>query len=146
MAIRVATVADAAALLSIENASFSSDKIKARQMRYLLTQAKAFSLVFIESANIVGYCTVLTPAFPRPARIYSLAVDENFRGKKIASSLLQQAIDTARAMNYTSIRLEVRAEHLGVQALYQGLGFSEIGRIEAYYEDGEQAIHMQKFL
>jgi ribosomal protein S18 acetylase RimI-like enzyme len=45
----------------------------------------------------------------------------------------------------TRITLEVRESNETARAFYQGMGFKEIGRVRAYYQD-EDAIVMSKAL
>lgn len=145
--LREAVPGDAAVLLRIEDQCFPSDRIKPRQMRYLLTQAKALNFVAESGAGVVAYCSCLAPArTDRPARLYSLAVAPACRGQGLASALLQQLFDRLHERGYCRLRLEVRAGDRRTQALYQRFGFLELSRIEAYYEDGEAALRMEAAL
>ncbi len=144
--IRAARADDILPLLAIEQASFASDQISRRQMRYLLTRAKAITLVAELDGIVVGYVMAFVPGLPRPARLYSLAVDICFRGQKIAQRLLSSVLLQIQQARYQRIRLEVRESQADVQLLYQQLGFNELIRIPGYYEDGESAIRMEKKL
>lgn len=142
-AIRSAVAGDLAALVEIENLSFRDARFTPRQMRYLLLKAKAITLVAAKQSAVVGYATVLLPQLPRPARLYSIAVAEPFRGKKIAESLIWEALNHCREKGYQRIRLEVRQSLQPALNLYRRMGFSEIGYLVNYYPDGETALHMQ---
>jgi len=142
--IRPASTDDILPLLAIEQASFVSDRISRRQMRYLLTRAKAITLVADLDGKPVAYAMVFVPGLPRPARLYSVAVDPRFRGQKIAAKLLDELFLQLQQAGYQRIRLEVRESDASVQRLYQSLDFNELIRIPAYYEDGESAIRMEK--
>lgn len=140
--IRRATAADSAALLALENRTFPSDRIPPRQMRYLLTRAKAVTWVAIEADQLIGYVMLFVPRLPRPCRVYSLAVDSRSRGRGIATSLLEAVLDFAREHGYRRVHLEVRASDTPVQSLYGRFGFTPIARLAGYYEDGEAALRM----
>jgi ribosomal-protein-alanine acetyltransferase len=141
--LRPAKVADLAGLNALESASFPSDQISARQMRYLLTRAKAHTLVATYQKQLVGYATLLLPAHPRPARLYSIAVDREFRGQGIAGRLLTALGRIAKQHGYRRQRLEVRASDEATQTLYRRFGFVEIDRLPGYYQDGEDALRME---
>lgn len=146
VSIRRAQKSDAPALLAIEQSSFQSDCISPRQMRYLLNRAKALTLVATVDEQVVAYALVFVPALPRPARLYSIAVSEAFRGKKIALSLMQEALRAAEQKGYKTMRLEVRSTHQYTRNFYARLGFSPIKHIPHYYQDGEEAIQMERGL
>lgn len=145
--LREAVPGDAPALLRIEHQCFVTDRIKPRQMRYLLTRAKALNVVAECDAGAIAYLSCLTPVRrDRPARLYSLAVAPDFRGRGLAVALLERLFDALCARGYRRLRLEVRAGDRRTQALYQRFGFREFSRIEAYYEDGEAALRMEASL
>ena len=141
--IRTALPEDAHALQAIEDSSFNTDRIKPRQMRYLLRRAKALSLVIENHRGILGYCVCLTPAAPRPARLYSLAIAGDARGSGLGQALLKRLRTLVAQQGYNRLRLEVRAGDLRAQSLYRQHGFSEIARLAHYYEDGEAALRME---
>jgi ribosomal-protein-alanine N-acetyltransferase len=141
--IRPATPADAPALCALETQCFSSDRIKPRQMRYLLTKARALTIVVDTLSGIAGYCCCLTPTGGRPARLYSIAVAHRARGQGAASMLLEHLFAELRRLGYGRLRLEVRAGDAATQRLYRRFGFIELQRLEGYYEDGESALRME---
>jgi [ribosomal protein S18]-alanine N-acetyltransferase len=58
----------------------------------------------------------------------------------IASSLLQQAIATARAASVQKIHLEVAEDNAPARALYSKYGFLSAGRRKSYYPNGADAL------
>jgi ribosomal protein S18 acetylase RimI-like enzyme len=141
--LRPATIQDCPGLLEIETSAFQSDRLKPRQMRYLLTRAKARTLVAVIEDQIAGYCVVLLPAHPRPARIYSLAVKLEFRGRDIAKNLLRKVQAETIAKGYTRVCLEVSTRNRTAKRLYAQLGFRPIAQLPGYYEDGGDGIRLQ---
>lgn len=143
VSVHQASITNLSALLEIEENSFTSDRVSFRQMRYILGQAKAFSLMAKTESKIVGYCTCFTPRLPRAARLYSLAVLPAYRNKGIAAKLLKKVRQKLISLNYTSCNLEVRKKDIQTQALYSKYGFKEIQLLPGYYEDGADGIRMK---
>lgn len=141
--IRAAQSHDLPALVAIEQACFETDRISARQMAYLLRRGKTLILVAEVAGLVVAYALVFIPVLPRPARLYSIAVSEAYRGQKIAFALMQTLLTQTAERGYTAMRLEVRASQQATQAFYAKLGFKVITKISNYYQDGEEAIRME---
>lgn len=144
--IRKASLPDLPALMEIEAASFPTDRISRRQMRYLVVKAKGATFIAEAEGLVAGYATVLLPERPRPARLYSIAVDETFRGRGIGAALVEAVLRAAALAGHASIRLEVRANAQATVRLYRSHGFSEIARLPHYYADREDAVRMAKDL
>ena len=138
-----ASLANLTTLLEIEDLSFSSDKVSRRQMRYILGQAKAFSLLAKTESKVVAYCICFTPRLPRAARLYSLAVMPGYRNKGIAGRLLKKAMHKLKALNYKSCNLEVRKNDKRTRSLYAKFGFKEVQLLPGYYQDGAVGIRMK---
>ena len=142
--ISAAHLNDLPALIAIENDCFKSDRLSPRQMRYMLTRAKAISWQArsLADAKTVGYSACLTPVLSRPARLYSLAVLPHYRGRGIAGRLIEKNLQTLKKMGYRSCHLEVRKTDQAAQRLYEKDGFTRVGMLSGYYEDGEDGIKM----
>lgn len=137
-----ASLKDLDDLLAIENRCFKSDRINRRQLRYHLCQGKTLTLVCKSAGEIAGYLMCFTPALPRAARIYSLAVLPEQRGQGIANALIRTCLKKIRQMGYRQCRLEVRASDKKTQVLYARNGFRQIEKLPAYYEDGRDGVRM----
>ena len=59
-----------------------------------------------------------------------LFVDAQFHGKRVGRSLCEAIISQARAIGYSSMRLDTGVKQTEAQSLYRTLGFKEI---KAYY-------------
>ncbi|HNI64115.1 MAG TPA: ribosomal-protein-alanine acetyltransferase, partial [Pseudomonadales bacterium] len=57
--IRPARLSDLTALLAIENRCFQTDRLSRRNFRYLLTQAKAATLLLAADGAVQGYVMLL---------------------------------------------------------------------------------------
>lgn len=141
--IRKATVDDVDRLTVLENDCFTTDKISKRQMRYLISKAKAITLVAEQQNQLLGYCVCFVPMQPRPARLYSLAVLAESRGKGVAKQLISRLFLLLKEQQRQRCRLEVRESQHLVQALYKNYGFTEVLSLPDYYEDGESALRME---
>ena len=70
---------------------------------------------------------VLLPTRPHTIEIVNIAVDEKSQGSGVGKMLLQHAIETAKAMGYTTIEIGTGNSSIGQLALYQKCGFRIIG-------------------
>src|SRR5690606_30637296 len=80
----------------------------------------------------------------RSARLYSMIVSPEHRGRGVARALLAEAEAAARERGSVSLRLEVREDNRPAIALYESEGYEAVGAAPAYYEDGGGAIRMVK--
>lgn len=79
-------------------------------------------------------------------RVLSLAVDERFRRRGIATALMEHVFDYYRQRGIGKVKLEVRVSNLPARKLYEKLGFRAAGMIRNYYADGEDAFVMVKWI
>ncbi|UTW13389.1 GNAT family N-acetyltransferase/peptidase C39 family protein [Marinobacterium rhizophilum] len=141
---RPATRADIDTLLDIESQCFSADKLSRRSFQRLIKHGHASLLMALCDGEIAGYTLVLYRKNTHLARIYSLAVLPQMRGRGIARQLLQDAEQTAREERCIFMRLEVNIGNQSAIALYEKSGYRPIGTIDDYYEDGASALKMEK--
>jgi ribosomal-protein-alanine N-acetyltransferase len=73
--------------------------------------------------------------------IVTIASHPQWRRHGLAEWLLLEMVAQARSQGATEATLEVRVGNLGAQALYEKLGFRQVGRRKRYYRDnGEDAL------
>ncbi|WP_306394290.1 GNAT family N-acetyltransferase [Telluria beijingensis] len=144
MAIRHASLADVAALVEIENASFPGNRLDRRRFRYLLAHAHGALLVDAMGDGLRGYMLLLFRASATVARLYSIATHPAHLGCGVAARLVDAAERQARQHGHTCLRLEIRADNAASLALFRGRGYREFGRHAAYYHDGMDALRLQK--
>lgn len=145
--IRPAALSDLDALAAIEAACFpdDGDRITRRSFRHLLTRGHQATHVACDpGAGVVGYAMVLFHRGTSLARLYSLAVRPNCRGRGIAGTLLAAAEAAALAEGAAYLRLEVRVDGLSAIKLYETAGYRAFGRMRGYYADGTDALRMEK--
>lgn len=95
--------------------------------------------------DLLGY-VLFTPSSSSHARVLSLAVSPDHRRRGVATRLMRGAFDVLRERGFESLGLEVRVSNKPAQSLYDQLGFGVVGVDESYYDDGEDALLMERKL
>jgi ribosomal protein S18 acetylase RimI-like enzyme len=144
--LRPAARDDLDALVDIENRAFDGDIISRRSLRRFLTAPSAVSVVAEYRGAIAGYALLLFRPNSAAARLYSIAVDPEARGRGVGPALIAAVEDAALDRDCVWIRLEVHENNTHAIARYRKAGFREFGRRATYYEDGGTAILMEKRL
>ena len=92
---------------------------------------------------VVGYAGV--QVILDEGYITNVAVRPEYRRRGVAGKLLRVFLDFAKAHQLAFLTLEVRASNAPAMALYEGLGFRDVGRRKNYYEHPrEDAVIMTK--
>ena len=100
-------------------------------------------LVAVEDGQVVGY--VGSQAVLDAADIMNVAVAPDHRRQGIARLLLLQLEAEMREKDVASLTLEVRASNLPAQALYEELGYHQVGCRPNYYQKPkEDALILRK--
>lgn len=144
-----ATTSDLPALSALEEAAFQGDRISPRSWRQFLRSRSAHVTTVRGSeaaAPLLGVSVVLRRSRSSVARLYSIAVAPAARGRGIASRLLEEAIGLARDSGAAVLRLETREDNHAAQRLFARHGFRPLDRKTGYYEDGTDALRLQKSL
>ncbi len=131
-------------LLTIEQICFSTDRLSERSFRTFIRGEHSSLLVAEYQRQLVGYVVVLYRAGTSLARLYSLAILPQMRGHHLAMQLMATAEQEAREQKCVYMRLEVRVDNPAAIALYEKLGYQQVGRIEDYYEDSQDAWKLEK--
>ena len=133
-------------LVELESRSFASDRISRRSFVRLLRSATAEGLGVFQGSRLVGYSLLLFRRNSRQARIYSLAVADDMRGRGIGRRLLENAEQLAHARGCNRVQLEVSSSNQAGLDLYHSQGYALSGRRPGYYEDGGDALVLVKQL
>jgi ribosomal-protein-alanine acetyltransferase len=142
--IRDAHPADLDALVRLEAASFSGDRIARASFRRLLTRPSAALRLATAGDDLLGYSLLLFREGTAVARLYSIAVAADARGRGTGRRLMEDAARIARKRGRARLRLEVRADNAAAIGLYEGLGYRRIGRYPDYYADGMEALRLER--
>lgn len=92
--------------------------------------------------QVIGYCLYYWAA--DELNVINIAVDPQFRSKKIGTLLLSELEDWAKHRGYHKIFLEVSVVNDVAQKLYKKMGYQKQARRLGYYTDGQDAIVMVK--
>ena len=130
-------------VLEIESSSFD-DPYPANVLVDLYNLGAGF-LVAQQDNIIVGYI-IFWIRFEDEGHIISIAVDPKYHRKKIGSCLVETTMEIFQKYNVDKIQLEVRKGNHKARKFYRKLGFEEKNMIINYYEDGENAMIMEKIL
>ena len=68
------------------------------------------------------------------AHVLNICVSEHVRGRGIGRQMLRLLIERARQAGMRDVFLEVRPSNMHAIALYQSVGFIEVGRRRGYYQ------------
>lgn len=74
-------------------------------------------------------------------QILEVAVRPESRREGLGTALVRAALDLDASLDAT---LEARAGNVAALALYESVGFERVGRRDAYYADGEDAVLMRR--
>ena len=108
-----------------------------------LNNKLAFWLVAEEEGRLAGYVGSQTVC--NETDMMNVAVHPDFRRRGIAEALVNDLVEELKAMESHCLTLEVRASNAPAIALYEKLGFAEIGRRKNYYRNPrEDALILRK--
>lgn len=100
-------------------------------------------LVAEEEGRVAGYIGSQTVC--NETDMMNVAVHPGFRRRGIGEALVNALVEDLKAMESHCLTLEVRASNAPAIALYEKLGFSEIGRRKNYYRNPrEDALILRK--
>ena len=105
----------------------------------------AFWLVAVEDDQVVGY--IGSQPVMDESDMMNVAVHPEHRRKGIAEALIAALSDGLKAQGNVCLTLEVRASNAPAIALYDKLGFAQVGRRPNYYRNPkEDALILRKAL
>lgn len=132
--------------MELENSSFRGDRLSGRSYRSLLVSTTASVIVAESQGTLAGSLVLLFNRSKSVARLYSLAVARPFRGRGVARLLLLAAKQASLARDCGLLQLEVRVDNVAARSLYASEGFEFVKHIPAYYQDGTDAVRVQRLL
>jgi len=133
------TVADLPFVLAIEREAFTTPWTEANFRHEIEGNPLAWNLVVRADGKVVAFaCTYIVAD---ELMINDLAVDSSQRRLGFARAMLRHLVDGARVRGCRRATLEVRPGNGPARALYEGFGFSVVGRRLGHYADtGEDAL------
>ena len=131
-----------AAVAELEKICFS-DPWSEKSVASELNNKLALWLVAEEEGRVAGYIGSQTCG--DESDVMNVAVHPDFRRRGIAEALVKDLVDQLKAIGSRCLTLEVRASNDPAIALYEKMGFAEVGRRKNYYRNPrEDALIMRK--
>lgn len=137
---------DLADIGALEDRTFEPSLTLRPRLRYLLRCPRAsFHLLRVEG-QLLASAVVLRRRTKRGllGRLYSVAVDEQARGRGYGRRVLQDALATLAQEGATACVLEVEADNLAAIRLYASEGFAVTAELRDYYGPGRHAWKMRR--
>ena len=142
MILETMNAAQVAQIAALEKICFS-DPWSERSIASELDNKLAFWLVATEGETVAGY--IGSQTVMEETDMMNVAVHPDFRRQGIAEALVSGLVEHLKAMGSHCLTLEVRASNAPAIALYEKLGFAEIGRRKNYYRNPrEDALILRK--
>jgi ribosomal-protein-alanine N-acetyltransferase len=104
------------------------------------------TILVAEMSGLIVGCVLGFKCTPMEGRVFWLAVRPGFQNIGIGRSLLEALIRIFRRLGALSVTLEVRISNRKAQMLYTSMGFETATICPGYYQDGEMAMIMRKYL
>lgn len=142
--IRYATSDDLMPLVILENECFICDKISKQRFRQLLKKPSVTLLIAEYKKKIAGYALIFFRKNSKIARLYSLAVEKDYRQHGIATTLCHEIEKEILKHHCQTLMLEVRPDNIPAIQFYKKNHYEIVGTYHQFYEDGTDAIRMRK--
>lgn len=127
----------------LERICFTTPWSRNMLVEELQNDCAAFLVALDDEDHVAGYAGLLVVL--DEGYITNVAVRPEYRRRGVAGKLLRVFLDFAKAHQLAFLTLEVRASNAPAMALYEGLGFRNVGRRKNYYEHPrEDAVIMTK--
>lgn len=133
-------------LAALEVSTFAHDRLSPRSLRRFAARGSHLFMIAEDAdGTVVGYALTLLRKRSAKARLYSIAVAASARQCGIGDLLLGSAEAGARERGATVMRLEVRPDNRAAD-WYRDRGYRAFEHLYGYYEDGTDALRMEKQL
>ncbi len=141
MDILPASLRDLGALNKLEHACFEKDAWSFLDLIAVLTFPDVVRLKAQEDGQMIGFVAGDPRPSERLAWIATIGVIPGYRRRGIGRDLLQACEAKLKSLR---LRLSVRASNEAAIRLYEREGYQRIDAWRGYYNDGEDAIVMEK--
>lgn len=145
MNLRKATPADVETLVGMERTIFPDDSWSAEQFTQGITSPYGHYIVVERDGEILAYAGAFHLPGDDVAEVHTIAVSASARGNGVGAELFDELIGWSERNGAKRVVLEVRADNLVAQNLYQSRGFQTIAVREGYYQPANvDALVMEK--
>lgn len=129
------TAAHVSQVAALEKECFS-DPWSEKSVASELENDLALWLVALDGGNVAGY--VGSQSVLGEADMMNLAVSAPYRRQGIGERLVLELVEALKEAQVHSLTLEVRESNAAAQALYEKLGFEQVGRRPKYYQNPKE--------
>ena len=110
-----------------------------------LTNPLSYWLVAVEGDTVAGY--IGSQSVMGESDMMNVAVAPEHRRRGVGEALVSALAEVLKEQGNESLALEVRASNMPAIALYEKLGFAQVGRRPSYYRNPrEDALILKKML
>jgi ribosomal-protein-alanine N-acetyltransferase len=136
---------DIARIVEIEASLFKNQAWSLALIRSELERPENLVIVVKDDfLGVIGY--IIVKILLDEAEILRFGVKRENQGKGIGKGLLMVALDELRRRGVKKVFLEVSADNIKAQRLYEKFEFKKIGERKDYYSPGKPAFVMCKIL
>ena len=129
-----ATEAHLDQIMAIEEVCFGRDAWPIETMRFELLAEHTRYFVLEVGEKLVGYAGLSKLIGNEQADVQTIAVSDEIRGQGFGRKLMDRLVSEAKLLKASELFLEVRADNLVAQNLYESLGFEHIDTRKRYYQ------------
>ena len=134
---------DLNSLRHLEKVCFPQDAWPLLDLIGVLTLPNIVRLKAVAGEEMAGFIAGDIRSYEKMSWIATVGVLPEFRGQGIGRALLQACEER---LTTPRVRLNVRVSNEGAIRLYRNLGYESAGLWSKYYDDGEDALVMEKVL
>ena len=144
--IRRVTARQLARILEIEAASFGKEAYDRKLFAEYIRKCGDLFLGVWKGRKLCGYMLTRKSVESPRAELISVAVDPECRGQGAADALMQSTLRRLARRRALRFALMVKLTNTSARRFYEKYGFRKVRLVRGYYEDGQDAISMVKFL
>ena len=119
-----------AAIAKLERAVFHAPWSE-QALELLCDPKRAFGYVTMDGDLATSYAGMMTVA--GEGQITNVATHEGYRRRGLSRAVMQAMLAHARELSLFEVTLEVRESNTAAIALYEGLGFTVVGKRPRFY-------------
>ncbi len=133
-------------LVKLEESCFTTDRMSRSNIQHLLKSSSAIILAIIKADLLIGSATLFFRKKSTTVRLYSFAIHNDYRHQGLAAQLNAAIEIYATKRDCNTIVLEVRPDNIAAIRFYLKQGYVIFGRYSKFYEDGTDALRMEKII
>ena len=133
-------------ILVVEEEVFPQDPFTRRQVQHILRSPQTRTLLLAAGGEPAGFIAIWWRRGASTCRIINLAVRRRYRRVGAGARLVDAATRFARRESFVGVTLEVSEKNRPARQLYTSQGFKEERRLPHYYDEGEDALRMVRWV